>query len=109
MVTHGSFGDRSKQRVETRNCKVVFKETGDDYCTSTVQFINMELNFEHQAPQAYSLLVKVTPEDPIYRTFFDTDVLFQNEIHMYTEVIPYLETCLGNRKTDLLGEIFPKC
>jgi hypothetical protein len=50
MVTHGSFGDRSKQRLETRNCKVVFKETGDDYYTSTVQFINMELKFEHQAP-----------------------------------------------------------
>jgi len=53
--------------------------------------------------------VKVTPEDSIYRKFFNTAVLFHNEIHMYTEVIPFVEECLGKRKTNLLGEIFPKC
>jgi len=64
---------------------------------------------EHHATQAYSLLVKLTPEDPIKRELFDTDVLFHNETHIYTEVIPFVEELLRKRKTNLLGEIFPKC
>jgi len=95
--------------VETTKCKVVYKATGDDHLTSTILLINLELKFEHQAPQEYSLLVKLTPEDPIYREFFDTDVLFHNEFHMYAEVIPSVEEFLRKRQTDLLGEIFPKC
>jgi hypothetical protein len=109
MVVHGSFGERSKQRVETTKCKVTHKDTGDDHLTSTILFIDLELMFEHQAPQAYSLLVKVSPEDPIYRRFFDTDILFHNESHMYTEVIPFVEEFLRKRQTDLRGEIFAKC
>jgi hypothetical protein len=108
MVAHGSFGNKSSQRVETKTCKVVHKAAGDDHFTSTVSFINLELEFEHQAPQAYSLLVKVSPEDPIYRNYYSTDVLFHNEIHIYTEVIPFVEEFLRKRQTDLLGEIFPK-
>ena len=109
MVAHGSFGDRSEQRVETTKCKVVYKATGDDHLTSTILVINLELNFEHQALQAYNLLVKLTPEDTIYREFFDTGVLFHNEIHMYTEVIPFVEEFLRKRQVHLLGEIFVKC
>jgi hypothetical protein len=109
MVAHGSFGDRSKQLLETAKCKVTHTDTGDDHFTSTILFINLELKFEHQAPQAYSLLVKLTPEDPIYGEFFDMDVLFHNEIHMYTEVIPFVEEFLRKGQMDLLGEIFPKC
>jgi hypothetical protein len=109
MEAHGSFGDRSKQRVETTKCKVVNKTTSDDHLTSTVLFINLELNFEHQALQAYNLFVKVTPEDTIHREFFDTCVLFHNEIHMYTEVIPFVEEFLRKRQVHLLGEIFVKC
>ena len=109
MVAHGSFGDRSKQRLETTKFKVTQKYKGDDHFISTIKYMNLEIKFEHQAPQSYSLLLKLWPEDPIFRKFFDTDVLFQNEIHMYTEVIPYLEKFLGKRKTDLLGDIFPKC
>ena len=109
MAANGNFGDRSKQSLEITKCKVVYKETGDDHFTCTVLFISLEVKFEHQAPQAYSLLVKVSPEDPIYREYFDTDVLFHNEIHMYTEVIPFVEEFLRKRQTDLLGEIFAKC
>jgi len=109
MVAHGSFGDRSKQRLETAKCKVKYTETGDDHFTSTILLINLELKFEHQVPQTYSLLVKLTPEDPILRNYLDTNVLFHNEIHMYTEVIPFVEEFLRKRMTDLLGEIFPKC
>jgi hypothetical protein len=39
---------------------------------------------------------------------FDTDALFHNEIHMNTEVIPFVEEFLRKRQTDLLGEIYPK-
>jgi len=95
--------------VEATKCKVVYKETGDDHLTSTILFINLELQFERQAPQAYSLLVKLTSEEPIYREFFDSDVLFHNEIHMYTEVIPFVEEFLRKRQVDLMGEIFAKC
>jgi hypothetical protein len=109
MVAHASFGDRSKQRLETTKCKVKHTETGDDHFTSTILYINLELKFEHQAPQAYSLLVKLSPEDPILWNYLDTDVLFHNEILMYTEVIPFVEEFLSKRKTDLLGEMFPKC
>ena len=66
MVAHGCFGDRNKQLVEITKCKVVYKATGEDHLTSTVLFINLELKFERQAPQAYSLFVKVTPEVSIY-------------------------------------------
>jgi hypothetical protein len=109
MVAHGSFGDRRKQRLKTTKCKVTHIDTGDDHFKCTMLFINLEIKVEHQAPQAYSLLVKLSPEDPIYRKYFDTDVLFHNEVHMYTEFIPFLEEFLGKRKKDLLGEIFPKC
>ena len=109
MVAHGSFGDRSKQRLETTKCKVTHTDTGDDHLTCPILFINVEIKFELQAPQAYSLLVKLSPEDPIYRKYMDTDVLFHNEIRMYTEVIPFVEEFLRNRMTDLLGEIFAKC
>ena len=109
VVAHGSFGDRSKQRLETTKCKVTHTDTGDDHFTCTVLFINVEVKFELQAPQAYSLLVKLSQEDPIFRKYFDTDVLFHNEIHMYMDVIPFVEEFLRKRKTDLLGEIFPKC
>ena len=109
MVANGCFGDRSKQQLETTKCKVKLTETGDDHFTSTIIFINVELKFEHQATQAYSLLVKITPEDSIYREYFDTDVLFHNEIHMYTEVIPFVGEFLRKRQVDLLGEIFAKC
>jgi hypothetical protein len=88
---------------------VVDTATGDYHSISTILFINLELKFEHQAPQAYCLLVKLTPEDPVYRNFCDTDVLFHNEIHMYTEVIPFVEEFLRKRQTDLLGGIFAKC
>ena len=108
MVAHGNFGDRSKQRLETTKCRVVYKATGDDHYTSTILFTNLELKFERQAPQAYSLLVKVTSKDPIYRKYFDSDVLFHNEILMYTEVIPFVEEFLRKRQVDLMGEIFPK-
>jgi hypothetical protein len=87
---------------------VVYKATGDDHYTSNILFINLELKFERQAPQAYSLLVKVTSEDPIYRRYVDSDVLFHNEILMYTEVIPFVEELLRKRQVDLLGEIFAK-
>jgi len=53
--------------------------------------------------------VKVRTEAPIYRKNFDTDVLFHNEIHMYTEVIPFVEQFLRKRQADLVGEIFAKC
>jgi hypothetical protein len=86
----------------------VHRATGNDKLTSTVSFINLELEFENQAPQVYSLLVKVSTEDPIYRDYVDAEVLFHNEIHMYTEVIPFLEEILKKQETDLLGEIFPK-
>jgi len=109
IVAHGSFGNKSGHRVETTKCKVTRTGTGDDHFTSDIIFINLELKFELQTPQAYSLLVKVTSEDPIFRKYFDTDVLFHNEIHMYTEVIPFMEEFLRKRKTDLLGEIFAKC
>jgi hypothetical protein len=109
MVAHGSFGDMSKQRLETTKCKVKHTDTGDDHFTSVILFITLEIKFEHQAQQAYSLVVKVTPEDPIYRKYFDTDVLFHNEIHMYTDVIPFMEEFLRKRQADVLGEIFPKC
>jgi len=109
MVGHGSFGDRSKQRLETTKCKVKHTDTGDDHFTSTILFINLELKFEHQATQAYSLLVKLPPEDPIYRKYMDTDVLFHNEIHMYTDIIPFVGEFLRKRMTDLLGEIFAIC
>ena len=109
MVAHGSFGDRSEQRVETTKCKVVNKIAGDDHFTTTVLFINMEIKFEHQATQTYNLLMKLTPEDPIYWKYFDTGSVFHNEIHMYTEVIPFMEEFLRKRRVDLLGEIFPKC
>ena len=66
---------------------MVYKATGDEHYTSTVLFIDLELKMERQAPQAYSLLVKITSEEAIYRVFFGTDVLFHNEIHMYTEVV----------------------
>jgi len=108
MVAHGNFGDRSKQRLETTKCEVVYKATGDDHYTSTILFTNLELKFERQAPQAYSLLLKVTSKDPIYRKYFDSDVLFHNEILMYTEVIPFVEEFLRKRQVDLMGEIFPK-
>ena len=109
MVANGSFGDRSKQLVETTKCKVVYKTTGEDHYSSTILFINVELKFEHQATQAYSLLVKVTPEDTIYQKYFDMVALFHNEIHMYTVVIPFVEEFLRKRQVDLLGEIFAKC
>jgi len=109
MVARGSFGNTSNHRVETTKCKGVYKATGDDHYASTVLFINLELTFEHQATQAYSLLVKVSPEDPIYRKYFDTDILFHNETHMYTEVIPFMEEFLRKRQADLVGEIFAKC
>jgi len=109
MVAHGSFGDRSKQRLETTKCEVVYKATGHDYYISTILFINLEIKFEHQATQAYSLLMKVSPEDPILRKFYDTDVLFHNEIHMYKDVIPFVEEFLRQRQANLLGEIFAKC
>ena len=109
MVANGSFGDRSKQRLETAKCKVKHTDTGDDHFTCTIQSINLELKFEHQAPQAYNLLVKISPEDPVYRKYVDTDALFHTEIHMYKEIIPFVEEFLGKRKTDLLGEMFPKC
>jgi hypothetical protein len=88
---------------------VVYKTTGEDHYTSTVLFINLELKFEHQTTQAYNLLVKVTPEDSLYGKYFDTDSLFHNEIHMYTEVIPFVEKYIRKRQVDLLGEIFAKC
>jgi hypothetical protein len=109
MVARGCFGDRSKQRVEITKCKVIPAETGDDHFTSNVIFVNVELKFEHEAPQTYNLLVKVTSEDAIYREFFDTDVLFHNEIHMYTDVIPFMEKFLRKCQVDLLGDIFAKC
>jgi len=109
MVAHRSFGDRSKQRLEITKCKVKYTETGDDHFTSTILLINLELKFEHQVPQTYSLLVKLSPDDPILRNYLDTNVLFHKEIHMYTEVIPFVEEFLRKRMTDLLGEIFPKC
>jgi thiamine kinase-like enzyme len=109
MVDHGSFGDRSKQRLETTKCKVTHTDTGDDHYTSTVLLINLQIKFEHQATKAYSLFVKVTPEDPIYRKYFDSDVLFHNEIHMYREVIPFVEEFLKNSQVDVFWEIFPKC
>jgi len=109
IVAHGSFGNKSGHRVETTKCKVVNKATDDDHYMSNVLFINLELTFEQQATHAYSFLVKLSPEDPIYRKYFDTDALFHNEIHMYAEVIPFMEEFLRKRKTDLLGEIFAKC
>ena len=109
MLARGSFGNKSSHREESRKCNVTQTDTGDDHFTSNIIFINLELKFEHQATQAYSLLVKVTSEDPIYRTCLDTDILFHNEIHMYTEVIPIVEEFLRKRKIDLLGEIFAKC
>jgi hypothetical protein len=109
MVAHGSFGERSKQRVETIKCKVTHTDTGGDHFTSVILFINLELKFEHQASETYRVFVKTSPEDPIYRNFLNTDILFHNEIHMYTEVIPFVEEFLRKRQTDLLGEIFPKC
>ena len=95
--------------METTKCKVVYKATGDDHYTSNIIIINLELKFEHQTTQAYRLLVKVTSEDPIYRKYFDTDVLFHNEIQMYTEVIPFVEEFLWKSQADLVGEIFAKC
>ena len=109
LVALGSFGNKSGHRVETTKCDVVYNGTGGCHKTSTALSINLELKFEHQAPQTYSLFVKPSPEDPIYRKYFHTDVLFRNEIHMYTEVIPFVEKYLKKRKTDLLGEIFAKC
>ena len=109
MVAHGSFGDMSKQRVETIKCKVTQRVTGDDHFQSNIHFINVEIKFENQAPNAYSLLVKASPEDPTHRYYFDTDVLFHNEIHMYTEVFPFVEEFLRERQADLQGEIFAKC
>ena len=109
MIAYGSFGNRSKQSVETTKCKVTHKATGDDHFTSNILFINLELKFEHQAPQAYSLFVKVPPEDPQYRKYVDTDVLFHNETVMYTEVIPFVEEFLRKRQVVLLGEVLAKC
>ena len=109
MVARGSFGNKSSHRVETTKCKGVYKATGDYHYTSTVLFIDLELKFEHQTTEAYSLLVKVTPENPIYRKYFDTDILFHNEIHMYTEVIPFMEEFLRKSQADLVREIFAKC
>ena len=108
MVAHGSFGNNSGHRVETTKCKVTRTGTGDDHFTSNIIFINLELKFELQAPQAYSILVKITPEEPIYGKYFDTDVLFHNEIHMYTVVIPFVEEFLRKRQANLVGEIFAK-
>ena len=109
MVARGSFGNKSGHRVETTKSKGVCKATGDGHYTSTVLFMNLELTFAHQAPQTYSLFVKLSPEDPIYRKYFDTDIRFHNEIHMYTKFIPFVEEFVRKRKTDLLGEIFAKC
>jgi hypothetical protein len=83
--------------VETIKWKVKHTDTGDDHFKSTILFIILEITFEYQAPQTYNLLVRVSPEDPIYRKFFDTNVLFHNEIHMYTEVIPFVEDFLKKR------------
>jgi hypothetical protein len=103
MVAHGRFGDRSKQRLENTKCKVTQTDTGYDHFISTIQYMNLEIEFEHQAPQAYSLLVKLSPEDPIFLNYFDTDFLFHNEIIMYTEIIPFVEEFLGKNMIDLLG------
>ena len=109
LVAHGCFGNKSGHRVETTKCKVVYKATGDDYFTSNIFFINLEFKFELQAPQEYSMFVKGAPEDPIFRKYFDADALFHNELHMYTEVIPFMEKFLRKRQADLVGEIFAKC
>ncbi|GFG31622.1 hypothetical protein Cfor_03200 [Coptotermes formosanus] len=109
MVAHGSFGKGSKQLVETTKCNVVYKAAGDDHFTSTILFINLELTFENQEPEVHSLLVKVSPEHPIYRKYVDTDALFHNERLMYMEFIPLVEEFLRNRQVDLLRELFAKC
>jgi hypothetical protein len=109
MVAHGSFGDRRSHRVETTKCEEVYKATVERHYTSILIFIKLEIKFEHQATQAYRLFVKVTPEDPIYRKYLYIDALFHNEIHMYREVIPFVEEFLRKRQVDVLGEIFPKC
>ena len=103
MVAHGSFGNKRGHRVETTKCKGIYKATIDGHYTSTILLINLKLTFEHQATHAYSLFVKLSPEDPIYRKYFDTDALFRNEILMYTEVIPFMEEFLRKRQADLVG------
>jgi len=66
VVACGNFGNISRHRVETTKYKVIQRGTGDVHFTSNINFINLKIKFELQATQAYSLLVKVTPEDPLY-------------------------------------------
>jgi hypothetical protein len=55
------------------------------------------------------MLLKISPEDPIYRNYVDADALFHNETVMYKEVIPLFEEFLKKGRAVSLGQIFPKC
>ncbi|PNF34666.1 hypothetical protein B7P43_G05471 [Cryptotermes secundus] len=109
MLARGSFDNWSKHRLETTKCHVVHKGGGGDHFTSTIFFINLELKFEHQTPKVYHMLLKISPEDPIYRKYIDADILFHNETLMYNEVIPSFKELLKKRQAVSLGQIFPKC
>jgi hypothetical protein len=109
MLAHGSFGDQSKQLVETTKCHLVSKGRGGDHFTSTIFFMQLKLKFEQKQAEEHHMLLKVSPEDPVYRRFLDTDVLFHNEALMYTEVIPFMKQFLRERRAVSVSELFAKC
>jgi hypothetical protein len=80
---------------------VVYKGISEHHFTSTI--------FEHQTPKVYHMLLKISPEDQIYRKYIDVDILFHNETLMHKEVIPFFEKLLTKRQAVSLGKIFPKC
>jgi hypothetical protein len=84
------------------------KGVGGDHFTTPIFFINLELKFD-QTPKVYRMILKISPEDPIFRKYIDADVLFHNENLMHKKVIPLFEEFLKKRQTVSLGQILPKC
>jgi hypothetical protein len=102
MLAHVSFGDKSKQLVETTVSLGIQGNRGD-HCTSAIFFIHLELKFEQKPPEENHMLLKISPEDLIYRTYVDTDVLLHNEALMCAEVITFMKEFLRKRRTVSVG------
>ncbi|KAJ9590468.1 hypothetical protein L9F63_016499 [Diploptera punctata] len=92
-------------------CEGTSQEKGDDHFTSNTCFINLVIQFEENAPETHAIILKLPPEDEDFQTFMGTDVLYHNEVTMYTETIPAFLTFIRNRCEFSYNEydLFPKC
>ncbi|KAJ9590464.1 hypothetical protein L9F63_016495 [Diploptera punctata] len=102
------FGSNNYKVIK---CEATSQDKGDDHFTSLTSFVNLVIKFDDKTPETHPMVLKLPPENPVFRKYMRTEPQFYNEVVMYTEAIPaMLEFIRSKCKLSTSEyEVFPKC